>query len=289
MRVIEPQLVKRRSIKKKRSAPILIVFGVIVFTLMLGLWLKSRSSKVNSAKTEQVTEQSRQQPPTVNSQAPAKKGTFKQFTNQEFVQFYSTFAYPNTHEISALPSITGNAQADLRIQKIAEQRGYKLRSAPVSPPVTLLDEYYLQQKAVQPMLDMIAAAKKVGLNIVVTAAFRSIDEQRELFVPRLQQAGASAEAVAAGSADIAVEEALKTVAAPGYSRHHNGFTVDIACGVVGGMAFLTTDCFKWLSADNFKNAKEYGWIPSYPQGTDSTGPEPEPWEYVWVGKDALIE
>ena len=41
-------------------------------------------------------------------------------------------------------------------------------------------------------------------------------------------------------------------------------------------------------ADNFYNAKRFGFIPSYPDDLNAQGPNPEPWEFVWVGVD-LIE
>lgn len=287
MRVIEPDQMKRRSIKKRQLPYVPIIVVVILFVAATLLWIKIKPQKVANTP-KKILSATTTPKPTTKTTDSAKKPSFKIFTNTEFVQFYSTFAYPNSAEITTPPKITGNDLADKRIQSIAESRGYKLRSAPVSAPIPLDDGYYIQQKALQPLLDMQSAAKKKGMSIVITASFRSIDDQRALFLPKLQDLGATPEAIAAGSADLAVEGVLKSVAPPGYSRHHNGFTIDIACGPIGGMAFLTTNCYKWLSDSNFANAKEYGWIPSYPQGTSSTGPEPEPWEYVWVGKDALL-
>jgi len=34
--------------------------------------------------------------------------------------------------------------------------------------------------------------------------------------------------------------------------------------------------------------KRFGFIPSYPENSGKQGPEPEPWEYVWVGEDVLL-
>jgi LAS superfamily LD-carboxypeptidase LdcB len=42
-----------------------------------------------------------------------------------------------------------------------------------------------------------------------------------------------------------------------------------------------------MSKDNYLQAKKYGWIPSYPEGAQQQGPEPEAWEYVWVGTASL--
>jgi len=91
------------------------------------------------------------------------------------------------------------------------------------------------------------------------------------------------------SSDSELDGILATTAIPGYSRHHTGYTVDIGCGNEPAIAFELTVCFDWLSANNYKNAKTYGWIPSYPEGAGQQGPEPETWEYVWVGIDALTE
>jgi LAS superfamily LD-carboxypeptidase LdcB len=75
---------------------------------------------------------------------------------------------------------------------------------------------------------------------------------------------------------------------PGYSRHHTGYTIDLWCED-GSSTFLSSSCYKWISDNNYLKAKQSGWIPSYPAGTDDQGPEPEPWEYVWVGTERLME
>ena len=281
MRIIEPHQLARRSIKKKKK--IRRPLAVILVILAVGGYLLWRTAIPRQIQNSEATTPHSNVSQNINN---TQKKKLKQFTNAEFVALYNTFAYPNTSEITISPKITGNDIADKHIQTIAESRGYKLRTAPVAEPLLVKDGYFLQQKAVQPFLDLTNAAKKDGLTLTLTAAFRSINDQRELFLSRLK---ATADVIAAGKADDVVNEALNSVAPPGYSRHHNGFTVDIACGTVGGLAFLNTPCYEWLSKDNFKQAKTYGWIPSYPQGTTSVGPEPEPWEYVWVGYDSLLE
>jgi LAS superfamily LD-carboxypeptidase LdcB len=97
------------------------------------------------------------------------------------------------------------------------------------------------------------------------------------------------EGIASGRYDAQVSQVLAMTAIPGYSRHHTGYTVDIACKNNPNASFVYTVCFQWLNADNYKNAKTYGWIPSYPDGAGQQGPDREPWEYVWVGVDAVTE
>lgn len=285
LRIIEPQNLNRTSIRPKKQASLRLPLVVLLLIIVVGIfWLKIRPQKIDNFSANSGT--SNPKTTKTTQQTVETKNKLKTFNNQQFVEFYSSFAYPNTSEIVSPPKITNNPAADKIIQNLAEKRGYKLRSAPITLPVLFEDGNYVQQKALTPLTDMFAAAKKAGLSLVVTAAFRSVDTQRELFLSRLN---ANPDQIAAGLADDAVNETLKVTAPPGYSRHHNGFTIDLACGSVGGLAFLNTGCYSWLSKNNFENAKNFGWIPSYPNGASSSGPEPEPWEYVWVGKDSLLE
>ena len=275
---------QRRSIKKKKRSKKPLLFLLVVLVVAGGgIWYVIQPEKLSSPLS---TDKKVPQTKAAIIEAPTGRTKMRTFSNEQFVTFYNTFAYPNTVEITELPPITGNAAADIRIRSIAEKRGYKLRSVPISSPEKLDEGFELQQKAVEPLLAMQAAAKKAGYTLSLTAAFRSVEYQRQLFVDRLS---ASAEAIAAGTADAAVNTTLERTAPPGYSRHHNGFTVDFSCGAVGGESFLATGCYEWLSKNNFENAKNFGWIPSYPEGTHVTGPEPEAWEFVWVGRESLLE
>ena len=92
-----------------------------------------------------------------------------------------------------------------------------------------------------------------------------------------------------GKVDDKVSTLLETTAPPSFSRHHTGYTIDVACDGIGLAKFEATPCYRWLAVDNYKNAKTLGWIPSYPKDSPQQGPNPEPWEFVWVGKDALTE
>ena len=78
---------------------------------------------------------------------------------------------------------------------------------------------------------------------------------------------------------------MQVTAPPGYSRHHSGYTIDISGSTP---IFANSPGFDWISKDNYANSREFGFIPSYPPNTPNQGPNPEEWEYIWVGKDVLF-
>jgi LAS superfamily LD-carboxypeptidase LdcB len=282
MRVIDHKRLKEaRRIKEARQRSRRIIF-VFTVTFLLG-FVFVYAKRGEAPSTEFANN-------TTTPSVETKKGTLKTFTPQQFRDLYNNFAYPNTETISDKTPITGSEALDGRIRQIASQRGYTLRSAPVSDTFRqVAPGMLLQERAAQPWLDMQAAAKKDVVALGISAAYRSASEQLSIFLSRFTPRQASPQRVASGYFDRQIGEALAMTAPPGYSRHHTGYTVDIMCDNNINQIFENTPCFRWLSLDNYKNAKTFGWIPSYPEGTASQGPEPESWEYVWVGVDALTE
>lgn len=283
MRVIDH---KRQPVpeKKKRSHKTVIIALVLAIGVS-GLYILLKPERTAAPAAD--NQQQNVQQDIVEQQ---KQGKLKKFIGAEFQELYENFAYPNTKQIDENTPITGNSAADTRIKKIALERGYKIRSAPVTNTfVDVGDGMLLQQRAAQPWLDLVKAAKEDGQNLGLTAAFRPADEQKDIFNQRLAVTGIPVAEIPSGNWDDEISIVLRTTAIPGYSRHHNGYTVDIACLDMPTTSFAFTPCFEWLSMNNYENAQTHGWIPSYPTGATNQGPEPEPWEYVWVGKDAVTE
>jgi LAS superfamily LD-carboxypeptidase LdcB len=220
-----------------------------------------------------------------------KDGDLKQFSGEEFKELARSIKYPNVHFFEEPPPITGDKAADDRIRSIAESRGYVMTSIPVNAiqkinEPNLLGDDLLQPQAAISWEELKQSAKAANIPLVMTSAYRSPAYQRDLFMERLTAKGATVAQIAAGGGDEAIT--LQKAAVPGYSRHHTGYTIDLWCED-GSAEFLASICFKWMSADNYLKAKETGWIPSYPEGAGLQGPEPEPWEYIWVGKENLVE
>ncbi len=216
------------------------------------------------------------------------KDTLRIFLDNEFKIFYDNLLLPNLEKIENPPSITGNDIADARIRKIAEDRGYRLRSSPIAP-LSTVDGTRVQEPVVESWKKLKKAAAEKGLSISIVSGYRSIEDQRALFLQRLAAAGGSVEAVANGEADDIVNKVLITSSIPGYSKHHTGYTLDLLCSGYAFENFKNSPCNDWIIADNYKVAKENGFIPSYPPLADAQGPDPEAWEYVWVGTDLLYE
>lgn len=212
---------------------------------------------------------------------------FKEFSGPQFRDFYETIKYPKVTNTDIPSAITGNSSVDTKIQGLAENRGYKLRPQALEKELVSVNGQRLQIEAKNSWLELQANAKKDGLNLVLVSGYRSIADQKSLFIGDLRATGFGNQDILNGLADSAIDEILQTRSIPGYSRHHTGFTFDLGCNSSDLVNFKTTACYDWISKDNYYQAKKAGLIPSYPAGVTTQGPNPEEWEYVWVGIDSL--
>ncbi len=291
MRVIEPR--QFSDMKTKKKSPLARTLAIIAVCSSLGIGYIAYTNLVSN-KFQHKTEIQSQSNDKSKEETETLQGQLKILTGEEFKNLYSSFAYPNTQMLHEKPKITGNNEADERIREIAEARGYKLSSVPVANIAktgepALSDDDLIQPNALIAWRELKAAAEGDGVMLQMTSAYRSVEAQRALFVRRMKSEGVYPESVAAGFVDDLVVNLLTRVAPPGYSRHHTGYTIDLACDGIGLDAFKTTSCYSWLSKNNYENTKKYGWVPSYPDGVSLQGPEPEPWEFIWVSTYSLYE
>lgn len=217
--------------------------------------------------------------------AEAALPPFPTFTGAELKAFYyASQPLPGTQRITTRPPIYGNAAADRRIQQLAEARGYRLQVTPTVP----LGSYggvTLAADAGRAWVALLDAARRHGTPLQGNSGYRSIETQREIFRRRL--GGWSPAQIASGAADGAIDGVLSYHSIPGYSRHHTGKTLDLSAAGGSNGSFAATAAYRWLSADNYRVAKTYGFIPNYPPGAGAQGPNPEPWEFVYVGADRI--
>lgn len=171
--------------------------------------------------------------------------------------------------------VTGDDELDARIWAIALERGYLMRPE-AGPHLGSADGVPMQPEAAEAWLELKAEARAAGHGFIVSSAYRSPASQRTQFNSKLR-----------GTTDEAIDAALTWYSIPGTSKHHGGYALDFryADGTFG--EFRDTPDYAWLAADNFYNAKRFGFIPSYPDDVSEQGPNPEPWEFVWVGVDLI--
>jgi D-alanyl-D-alanine carboxypeptidase len=137
--------------------------------------------------------------------------------------------------------------------------------------------YYLDSRVAPYAIQMIADAKKEGIDLQICSSIRDIDLQTRLFnnkINDLIDEGYSKEEAPIVAATI--------VAVPGTSEHHTGLAMDIVTPSYQRLnsGYAKTDAAKWLKA----NAAKYGFILRYPEDkTEITKIIFEPWHYRYVG------
>ena len=204
--------------------------------------------------------------------------SFPHFTGPEFNELFTTAALPNLSPLSASPTITDSAEMDQQIRTEAVERGYRRRPLPADyARLRLIDDgLTLQRPAAAAWLALEQDAAEHGFELELNSAYRGHRYQRTVFLRPLE--------TPYELEDLA--ERLKMSAPPGYSKHHTGYAIDI--GQAGHAHFGSSPAYEWMSADNFANAKQHGWIPSYPPDGGRQGPVPEPWEFTYVGVEAIL-
>ena len=117
------------------------------------------------------------------------------------------------------------------------------------------------------LLNMRAAAKKDGINLIFLSGYRSIKLQKDIFY-----------SLKSIRNQIASERA-RVSAPPGYSEHSTGFAIDIGDykqrETDFEVEFENTDAFKWLQ----RNAAKYHFKLSFNKNSKHIDYEPWHWRY----------
>jgi len=140
------------------------------------------------------------------------------------------------------------------------------RLSRVDPQYTLLPEkeFYFHSDALPFLSAMISSAKKDGMNLKISSAYRSFEDQMLLKTGYKMIYGSGANQFSADQ---------------GYSEHQLGTTVDLTTPTLKQLTeeFDKTPEYTWLR----NNAYVYGFILSYPKGNSYY--EYEPWHWRFVG------
>ena len=143
----------------------------------------------------------------------------------------------------------------------------------ISIPVSSENETYLLRKeAADALQQMYEDAKKEGLEIAVVSAYRSYEDQKEIYdyyFSKYDELTAS-----------------RLVSIPGCSEHQLGLSVDLTSKDIIGdedSFFVDTPEYRWV----IKHAHEYGFILRYPKEKEAvTQISYEPWHFRYVGREA---
>ncbi len=175
------------------------------------------------------------------------------------------------------PPITGDQKIDQHWRQLAESRGYRRRPlvANTSKLKTVgISNHRLQPQAVDAIHALQSTASLAGHQLMVTSGYRDHDYQTKLFLSPIMEEYLSEQVVA---------ERLRWSAIPGYSWHHTGYAIDLRDGDYAFEQFIDSEGYRWLAADDYRQARAHGWIPNYQPSIQNQGPDPEPWEFIWVG------
>lgn len=277
--------------KKVLVATIIACTVLLVGASFFFILMRQNTSSATPSRAQQTADIPKQREIASSGQGvvastPPKPKEMGIFNGADFKAVFDTYNFQNLAPLDSPPAITGNTDADAHIRALAEARGYTRHQMAAQWVDT--QGFSLQAQAADGWTRLQAAAEQDGIYLQLVAGLRTYDIAQSMFVAALANRGVPTEEIAAGAYDAAVNAVLSNNAPPGYSRHQNGYVVDIGCGNAPGQMFGSTPCFQWLSDNNYWHAKDNGWIPSYPPDGPPQGPNPEPWEYIWVGRDTLL-
>ena len=141
-----------------------------------------------------------------------------------------------------------------------------------------LEGVRVRRNLVEPLSRLLAAARKDGINLKASVAFRSVPLQRSIYESGARKKG------------ISLRSYAWWTAPPGFSEHHTGLAVDFV-DASRPKASFTPDLFKrttaftWLKA----HAPSFGFEQSFPEGNRlRVAFEPWHWRFVGDGESRTI-
>lgn len=232
----------------------LIIGGILCFGVLLLLFLFFSPIKSAQNTVTKSLPQASSEKPLVESDSPDIQTPIRTKSN---TTEKPANAKPNTEKLLGHLPYDVAPQSDLGA--ITADGRLKLRSA-----------------AAAKFRQMQAAAQVEGIILTPISAFRSIEDQDQLFF---------------GIKEQRVQDAAKRAevsAPPGYSEHHTGYAIDIGDGNAPATnvepEFADTAAFGWLQ----KNALKYSFELSFPPDNEQ-GVSYEPWHWRFVGDRHSLE
>lgn len=152
---------------------------------------------------------------------------------------------------------------------------YQITTVSIPGTTQLIDS-----RVLDPLLQMLEAAKAEGLWPIVCSGYRTLEKQESLFQNKIQRLQAQGK-----TEEEACNLAKRVISVPGSGEHCMGLAVDIYSADYSALeeGFGDTPEGKWLRA----HSQEYGFILRYDKGKEEiTGIDYEPWHFRYVGVKA---
>lgn len=128
------------------------------------------------------------------------------------------------------------------------------------------EDSYLTKEALTVYMEMQSAAQAEGYDLLVNSAYRSYQDQEEVYKTYYNLYGEN--------------YVRKYAAKPGFSEHQSGLSLDVASS--HSNIFEESKEFTWMK----ENAYKYGFVLRFPKNKEIvTGFRYEAWHYRYVGKD----
>jgi zinc D-Ala-D-Ala carboxypeptidase len=170
---------------------------------------------------------------------------------------------------SPVPSPTGSPAL---LGHLPYAEAPKEELAPITPDGSIL----MRKVAAEKFLEMQAAARSAGVELVPISGFRSVEDQSHVFFDVKAERGQTP----ATRAEVS--------APPGYSEHHTGYAVDLGDGDRPDLnlqtEFDTSKAYQWMK----ENAVSYNFEPSFPKD-NAQHVNYEPWHWRFVGDRQSLE
>lgn len=239
----------KKSRRRRHIMPLTISLIVgIVFGAVVGVTFTSLSvDKLRSEEKKKVQEEAQKQVDAIQEELDKLKEQMNK--EEEELPWNLVLVNPTTYMkegyVPELATVSSGYKVDVRIVDAAKQ--------------------------------MLADAKKAGLDVIVCSAYRSVEQQKQVFSDSMKRR------VNSGMRYWeAYLETTRNVAVPGTSEHSLGLALDLIARSYQGLdeKQANTAEAKWLAA----NCHKYGFILRYPSSkSDITGIVFEPWHFRYVG------
>jgi D-alanyl-D-alanine carboxypeptidase len=190
--------------------------------------------------------------------------------------FLGWWQRPQPKPVVVVPPKPAPTQTETPVDNILGHLPYEEAPMGELKNITSDGRFKLRQAAADQFLQMQRDARAQGISLVPISAFRTVEEQNQLFFAIKEQRNQEA------------RKRAEVSAPPGYSEHHTGYAMDIGDGSAQAThlkeSFAQTKAFKWLQ----NNAAKYSFEMSFPEDNPQ-GIAYEPWHWRYVGDRQSLE